>query len=297
VPATNAHIWVSLPSLSAGTHTLAVSDHQTATTSSDIGLSFELSGQPGQKVFTYATDATAQEATADTGALTVVRSGDTVSALDVNFEIASGAGQAMPGTRYSLVPAGLIATIPAGAASTTIVVSPLADTSVRGTETVTLNLATGTGYDVGIPSSATVQLFDSQLNVWKIQQFGSLAAAQGPMATDNATPAGDGLTNLLKYGLGLNPLVPASSLPVANIEAFSSITHLTLTLTRPLPLPNDVTYHFEYLSDLVNGIWNAAEIVPGYPIPNGATETLKVRDPEPSTGKPKDFIRLRVTRP
>jgi hypothetical protein len=177
-------------------------------------------------------------------------------------------------------------------------VNPLADTAVLGTETVTLNLLAGASYAVSTPSSATVQLIDSPINVWKIQQFGSLAAAQGPNAADDAAPAGDGIVNLLKYALGMEALTPsADSLPEVDLENFGGTTHLTLTLGRPQPAPGDITYHFEYQEGLQLGNWNFAEMVPGYPIPNGQSETIKVRDPEPSAGKTKDFIRLRITRP
>ena len=298
VPNTNAHIWAPQPSLSAGTHTLAVSVHQTATTSSDLGLSLELSAQPGQQVFAVATDASAQVATNDTGEISIVRTGDTSAPLVVGFTLAGGAGQAAPGIRYMLTPGGSAVTIPLGETSTTVIVNPLADMAVLGTQSVTLNLAAGSGYDIGAPSSASVQLFDSPFNVWKIQEFGSLAAAQSPSAADTATPAGDGLTNLLKYSLGLAPLVPAAnSAPVGAVEDFSGTTHLTLTFTRPHPAPGDITYHVEFSSDLPGGVWTPAPLVPGYPVINGALETFKAEDPDPSAGKTKDFIRLRVTRP
>jgi len=298
VGGTNARIWVSVPSLAGGTHTLAVSVHQSATNSSDLGFALELSAEPGQSVFTVASDSSAQVATSDTGAIIIARTGDTSVALDVSFDIASGPGQAVRGTRYALAPDSLMATIPAGEPSTTIMVNPLADTAVLGTETVTLNLLAGASYAVSTPSSATVQLLDSPINVWKIQQFGSLAAAQGPGAADDAAPAGDGIANLLKYALGMNPLTPSvEGLPVVDLEDFSGITHLTLTLTRPRPAPGDISYHFEYREGLQLGNWSAAEVVPGYPIPNGPSETIKVRDPESSAAKTKDFMRLRVTRP
>ena len=295
---TNAHIWVPVASLSAGTHTFAISVHQTATTSSDLGLSLELSGQPGQVVFAVATDASAQEATTDAGAFTLARTGDTSAPLIVGFNIASGAGQAALGTRYTLTPGGSTATIPAGASSTIISVNPLADTTVLGTQAVTLNLTAGAGYDLGAASSAAVQLFDSPINIWKVLHFGSLAAAQAAGAADDAAPAGDGLTNLLKYGLGLDPLIPsAGGLPVGALEDFSGATHLTLTYARQHPAPDDITYHVEYLSDLASGVWTPATLAPGYPAIAGGMEILKAEDPNPSAGKTKDFIRLRITRP
>lgn len=45
---------------------------------------------------------------------------------------------------------------------------------------------------------------------WQIQYFGS---ATSPNAAPNATPAGDGVPNWLKYALGLNPMVPGLAVP------------------------------------------------------------------------------------
>jgi hypothetical protein len=57
---------------------------------------------------------------------------------------------------------------------------------------------TGDANDDGLPDS------------WQIQYFGS---ANDPKAAPNATPAGDGVPNWLKYGLGLDPMVPGIVLP------------------------------------------------------------------------------------
>jgi hypothetical protein len=45
---------------------------------------------------------------------------------------------------------------------------------------------------------------------WQIQYFGS---ANNPNAAPNATPAGDGVPNWLKYSLGLDPTVAATAIP------------------------------------------------------------------------------------
>jgi predicted CXXCH cytochrome family protein len=51
---------------------------------------------------------------------------------------------------------------------------------------------------------------DGLADWWQIQYFGSLS---NPQAHPNATPAGDGVPNWLKFGLGLNPLTPGATLP------------------------------------------------------------------------------------
>jgi hypothetical protein len=57
---------------------------------------------------------------------------------------------------------------------------------------------TGDGNEDGLPDT------------WQIQYFGSVS---DPNAAPNATPAGDGVPNWLKYALGLNPTVPGMVLP------------------------------------------------------------------------------------
>jgi hypothetical protein len=47
-------------------------------------------------------------------------------------------------------------------------------------------------------------------DAWQIQYFGSIT---NPAAAPNATPAGDGVPNWLKYALGLDPLVPGLVVP------------------------------------------------------------------------------------
>jgi hypothetical protein len=46
---------------------------------------------------------------------------------------------------------------------------------------------------------------DLAFYAWQVQYFGS---ATSPNADPNASPAGDGIPNWLKYSLGLNPLIP-----------------------------------------------------------------------------------------
>jgi hypothetical protein len=51
---------------------------------------------------------------------------------------------------------------------------------------------------------------DGLPDAWQIQYFGSTSSAS---AAPNATPAGDGIPNWLKYALGLNPLQAGITVP------------------------------------------------------------------------------------
>ncbi len=102
-----------------------------------------------------ATDATAAEAGPDPGVFTLTRSGDTTSAVTVNF---TAGDTATPGTDY--VALGNSVTIPAGQTTATVTVTPILDALIEGNETVTLTIAPGAGYTVGSPSTATVTITD-----------------------------------------------------------------------------------------------------------------------------------------
>jgi hypothetical protein len=104
-----------------------------------------------------ATDASAAEPS-NVGVFTVTRTGATPAGLTVNFSVG---GTAAGGTDYT--PLGTSVTIPAGQASATVTVTPVDDTTVEGSETVVLTLASNAAYTVGSPSSATVTIADNDV--------------------------------------------------------------------------------------------------------------------------------------
>jgi len=107
-----------------------------------------------------ATDATAQEPGNDTGTFTVTRTGATTAALSVAFTVS---GTATSGSDYTALTAPL--TIPAGSASATLTVTPLADAVIEGDETVIVTLGANAAYIVGSPSAATVTLKDQSVSI------------------------------------------------------------------------------------------------------------------------------------
>ena len=108
--------------------------------------------EPAQ-VSIVATDATAAETGGDTGTFTLTRTGDTTSALAVNFTIG---GTATNGADYPTLASPV--TIPAGQSTATITIAPIADGVVEPEETVVLTLAAGAGYTVIAPNAATVRI-------------------------------------------------------------------------------------------------------------------------------------------
>ena len=107
-----------------------------------------------------ATDATAAESGGDTGTFTLTRTGDSTNALNVNFTIG---GTATSGSDYTAITTP--ATFPAGQATTTIVISALADAYIEPDETIILMLTAGAGYTLGTPNTATVRILAQNPNI------------------------------------------------------------------------------------------------------------------------------------
>jgi len=108
--------------------------------------------------------------------------------------------------------------------------------------------------------------------------------------SDTANPSRDGLVNMIKYALALNPNVTAmpSQVPYSGIWN-EGAQYLTLTVPRRLRR-TDVDYVIEVSDDLIN--WNSGH---GYTVTleNQPTK-LVVRDTQPFATSGKRFIRLKV---
>lgn len=126
---------------------------------------------------------------------------------------------------------------------------------------------------------------------WRTQNFGSGAGNSGN-AADDANPAGDGIVNLLKYSLGLDPRIayPPGTAIVTGTDASG---HLTMTVLKN-PLAADVSLAIEVTGNLGNpAAWNAAETI----IDQNNVTTFQAHDKTPMTEAQVRFIRLKVTRP
>lgn len=122
---------------------------------------------------------------------TVALGQPTPTPVSVNVTIG---GTATNGTDYTTVTSPL--TIATGAASATIIVDPIADAANEPDETVTITLASGSGYTVGSPNSATGTLANDDLPTLSI---GNVSLAEGDAGTTTfafpvtlSTPAGPG---------------------------------------------------------------------------------------------------------
>jgi hypothetical protein len=130
------------------------------------------------------------------------------------------------------------------------------------------------------------------LQMWRANHFGN--PSNVGVGADTAAPAGDGVPNLIKYALGLDPYATAapSQLPTGSIQPDSGQSYLTLTVNTVAREP-DVTYAVEVSGDLQT--WTSG---PPFTVTltNTATQVI-VRDNTPFGNALMRFIHLRVSDP
>lgn len=114
------------------------------------------------------------EDSGDTITFTFTREAPTTSAMTVNFSaVGSGADLATDFTVASgtgtatYTPATGLGTIviPIGSTTATMVVTPVSDIQVEASESVVINVAAGTSYDIGIPASASSTITNDDTGV------------------------------------------------------------------------------------------------------------------------------------
>ena len=104
-----------------------------------------------------AADPTATEDGLTTGRFVVRRTGSTSAPLTVGYAVA---GTATPGSDYLALPGTV--TIPAGASTRSIWVTPLDDQATEGDETVRVTLSQGSAYTLGAAKTATVRIISDE---------------------------------------------------------------------------------------------------------------------------------------
>jgi len=145
------------------------------------------------------------------------------------------------------------------------------------------DMANSSALDFALQGTVTPVL--TPIETWRQQWFGTTNNAGG--AADTYTETGDGMPNLLKYALGLDPLIAATNPVTGDI----STGHLRLTTPRN-PNATDVTFHVEVTTDLA-----APWTTNGTTVDQDTPTLLQVHDNAPVDASPGGFIRLRVTRP
>jgi phosphodiesterase/alkaline phosphatase D-like protein len=87
-------------------------------------------------------------------------------------------------------------------------------------------------------------------DIWSESQFTAAELENSAVSGATATPAGDGISNLMKYALGMNPMVGATAgLPVLGTAIVNGANCATFTYTKT-DSATDITYYPEWSSDL-----------------------------------------------
>ena len=220
----------------------------------------------------------AAEAGLVSGRFTLTRTGSDVEPLIV--ALVPPAGTATLTTDYTFSPA-LTAgspyntvTIPAGAATLNLVVTPVNDTAAEGPETITLQLGLESAYAVEGSPTATVTLDDDDTALPKLSLTAeTLAALENPERTARFTVARTGpttaaLTVALTYAGTATSGTDYTALP-ATVAIPAGAATATLTLT---PLNDTVAEDFETV--VATLATNAAYVID----PTATTATLTVVD-------------------
>ena len=160
------------------------------------------------------------------------------------------------------------------------------------TFTFTANYEGGDGNDLTL-TGASYASYASWKNYWFTVSDLNTPTVSG----DTAAPAGDGIPNLMKCALNLNPKADGTAgLPVPGTIAAGGSNYLTLSYTHVIPA-TDIIYTVQVSGDLQS--WNSGagypSVVSKTPNPGGLTQTIVVQDLIPVSGTNRRFMRLQVT--
>jgi len=162
--------------------------------------------------------------------------------------------------------------------------------------TITVTASNGFGAAASQQFTLTVQ---ETFSLWQTLYFGA-NANNAPNAALLATPAGDGIPNLIKYALGANPFVPsANALPVGALalDPNDSMQHLTLTVSLDASATG-ITVAPQVSSDCVTWQSGAGSTEIASDSTVNGIRTVTFRDLTPSgTNAPRRYIRLSVSMP
>ena len=160
---------------------------------------------------------------------------------------------------------------------------------VAGTNTIQVDVTAQDGVSV---TAYVLTIDNSSYGVWKSSVFTNPADVANPAVSGElATPAHDGITNLMKYALGLDPMACGNGgLPSASPQG----GYLTLTY-RKNKQAADVTYTVQATDSLTSGAWLPATMVLGQS-DEGTYWNITVRDTVPLGQHPHRFMRLQVAR-
>jgi hypothetical protein len=144
--------------------------------------------------------------------------------------------------------------------------------------------ANSTAPDLSLQGTVTPVVTLTPIQSWRLQWFGT--ASNTGIAADNYAVTSDEMPNLLKYALGLSPLVATNNPVIGDI----STGYLRLT-TPKNPNAADVTLSAIVSGDLTTWTTN------GTVVDQDTPTFFQVHDDIPVAGGTNRYIRLRVLNP
>ena len=216
------------------------------------------------------------------GAFTISRTGTTARAITIPVNVT---GTATSGTDYTALATSV--TMPSGASSISLPVTPLADTLAEGNETVIATIGAGSDFTLGTPISATITIADAPIQAWRLAKFG--ANANNPaISGDMMDPDGDGLKNIFEYGFNTNPLALNAG------PAFTKDgSDFVVTYRRNLAATDLI---FEVLASNNLSSWIPVSTTDQILLDDGSTQVIAARVSSYPAGPPH-FFRMRIQNP
>ncbi len=163
---------------------------------------------------------------------TFTRSGVTTNALTVNYTIG---GTATNGTDYTSISTSV--TFAANSSTATLIVDPTADTTVEPDETVILTLATGTGYTVGTPNTATGTINNDDFSQLSINDITVVEGKDNnailTVTVDNPNP------QPITFNYTTAPINATADVDYTSKTGTITIAANTSTATISIPILND----------------------------------------------------------
>jgi len=242
-----------------------------------------------------------------TATVTVSRTGGSLDAVSVSYATVAG-GSAVAGTSYTAT-SGTLNWANGDSTSKTFTV-PIIDPNIPGPN-LSVDLALSNpvgGATLGTLSTATLTILENSYNAWLYSVYGANASNPAYSST-LATPAGDGISNLVKYAMNISPLTNADTqLPVVSVV--NGQPQITFQWNYNI---SDVTYVVQACNTL-GGTWTPIATytaaggwvanVAGVTISPGSVagnapyqyEPVEVTDPVTLGAGQSCFLRVNVTR-
>lgn len=145
----------------------------------------------------------------------------------------------------------------------------------------------------GSTNQYTIHVIIPPYDAWKNAMFPNPADRADPLISGiMATPGGDGIPNLTKYALALDPFAPsAGSMPfVGEQEGCLIFTY------RMSKSAGDVTFTVQASDSLTSPNWSSVATVPSLE-DKGAYWLVRVSDSKPFSNQPRRFMRLKIGKP